>query len=122
MDEEIRTIFEEALEEEPLRSDPADEARDRAILDYAVSAAVGGSGTRDPEVLEMLLRSREISVENGAVTGLEEALAELRRDKPFLFADGGDRPRFAAAACGRSLSAEDAAVAQRYKNNHWYRG
>ena len=40
----------------------------------------------------------------------------------FLFEDGGDRPKFSAATQGRSLCREDAAVAQRYRNNPWYRG
>lgn len=122
MDTEIKAIFEEALEEMPVQTEPEEEKRDRAILDYAISSAIESSGALDPELLEMLLRSRDLTVSENGIDGLAEAMEEIRRDRPFLFEDGGDRPRFAAATCGRSLRAEDAVVAQRYKNNPWYRG
>ena len=124
MDTEIRNIFDAALEPEPEPQDaPVDLARERetAVLDYAISAAVRESGTRDPELLEHLLRRTELRMEDGAVAGLTETLEALRRDRPYLFRDGGSRPVFAAATQGRSLSREDEAVAQRYRNNPWYK-
>ena len=57
-----------------------------------------------------------------AEAAVREAMEDLRENRPFLFEDGGDRPKFSAATQGRSLSREDGAVAQRYRNNPWYRG
>ena len=132
MDTEIRNIFEEAIEAEnpaeipetPDQPEPEERiARERqqAVLDYAIASAVKGSGTRDPELLELLLRQAEITMEDGEVTGLGEAVDALRKNRPYLFSDGGSRPVFAAETHGRSLSHEDEVVAQRYKNNPWYR-
>ena len=65
MDTEIKAIFEEALEEMPAQTESEEEKRDRAILDYAISSAIESSGVLDPELLEMLLRSRELTVSEG---------------------------------------------------------
>ncbi len=121
MDTEIRNYFEEALES-PAPAPEQPETADQAVIDYAIANAVTASGTRDPELLELLLRRAELRVEEGTVVGLREAMEDLRENRPFLFEDGGDRPKFSAATRGRSLSREDAAVAQRYRNNPWYRG
>ncbi|MBQ9269961.1 MAG: phage scaffolding protein [Oscillospiraceae bacterium] len=121
MDTEIRNYFEEALESpSPVSEQP--ETADQAVIDYAIASAVTASGTRDPELLELLLRRAKLGLEEGTVTGLREAMEDLRETRPFLFEDGGNRPRFSAATQGRSLSREDAAVAKRYRNNPWYRG
>ncbi len=90
----------------------------QAVLDYAVSAAVAGSQARDPELVSMLLRQELSGADEGSV---RTALADLRNQRPYLFADGGKRPRFAAPVQARDLSREDEAVAQRYKNNPWYK-
>ena len=95
--------------------------RDQAVLEYAVRTAAEGCGARDPELVEFLLGRAEIAVEDGTVTGLAEALERLRRERPYLFQDGGKRPVFAAPVRGRRPDHEEETVARRYQNNPWYR-
>ena len=132
MNEEIQEIFDAAMEEyEPLAAANrriaelearAAEDREQAMIDCAVAAAVEGCGTLDPELTELLLRRAGICVESGRVAGVREAVEELRKTRPWLFADGGGRPCFCQGVQGRSLGREDEIVARRYRNNPWYRG
>lgn len=90
------------------------EARNEAVLHYAIGRAAADS--RDPEVMELLLRSRAQRVED-----LNDAMEAIRQEKPYLFADEGGRPRFSAETMDKLMSAEEEAVAERYKGNPWYR-
>ncbi len=96
----------------------AQTAQEQALLEYAVTSAVAESRARDPELVTLLLHREELSLEDGAVRA---AVERLRRDRPYLFADGGLRPAFAAPVQGRALDHEDETVARRYQNNPWYR-
>jgi len=126
MDTEIREIFESALEAEvtpqvdveALRQQWAEEAetiRRQAREDADIAAAVAGSGTHDDAVLELLIRQEDLS------DGAAAVVQRLRQEKPWLFADGGQRPRFSAETMDRMLQPEEEQVAQRYKGNPWYR-
>ena len=137
MDTEIQSIFGRALGEEvPAEGAPAAEspekdaaalqaaetaAREEAVLAYALDAAAARSGAQDPELLKLLLEREGLTVQDGTVQGLEAAVAAIRRQRPYLFRDGGGRPRFSAATMDRGLSTEEETVAQRYRNNPWYR-
>lgn len=94
--------------------------RTRAVLDYAVSAAAAESGALDTQLVELLLSREELGLEDGRVTGLPEAMERIRQQRPYLFSDGGGRPRFAASVRGRNPSHEEERVARRYQNNPWY--
>lgn len=134
MDTEIRGLFEEALEPDRVKDlerqleEQRREAREEGerirrdtVRSCAISGAVAASGTWDPEVLTLLLEREDLKVEDGKVLGLEEALEGLRSLRPYLFRDGGGRPRFAAAAMDRSLLPGEEQVAVKYKDNPWYR-
>lgn len=95
------------LEQELAAAKRQEEARFAREIDRAAAES------RDPEVAAMLLRRGGESV--------PEALAALRREKPYLFPEEGNRPVFAAPGQGRTLSREEDAVARRYRNNPWYR-
>jgi hypothetical protein len=123
MDEEI--LEEETLEQqlEAARSridcleqenQAAEQARQLEAREQRIAAAVAASDCRDPELLGLVLRQSEEEDFGGAVK-------RLRREKPYLFADNGGRPRFAQSVQGKELDMEEEIVAQRYKNNPWYR-
>ena len=99
----------------------AREEKDQAVLDYAIARTVKDSGTRDPELLELLLRRAGVKIENGSEAALEAEIAAIRRERPWLFPDGGGHPVFSAETMGRSLSRDEEAVARRYQGNPWYR-
>lgn len=121
MDTEIRTIFEEALAPDQRVEQQLEQQRREIIARCAIAAAVSASGTRDPELLTLLLQREDLTVEDGQLRGLEQALERLRSLRPYLFQDGGDRPRFAAAALDRGLLAGEEQVAVKYRNNPWYK-
>lgn len=136
MDTEIQTIFEEAAKQETDRAavleqqleqqrrearEEGERIRRETIAHCAIAAAVDSCGARDPEVLTLLLEREHLRVEDGRLQGLEEAMERLRSLRPYLFLDGGDRPRFSAAALDRGAFAEEEQVAARYRNNPWYR-
>lgn len=95
--------------------------REATVLNYALETAAAQSGARDPELLRLLLERESLTVENGTVQGLRESLTAIRRQRPYLFQDGGGRPRFSAETMDRGLPSEEETVAQRYRNNPWYR-
>lgn len=121
MDTEIRTIFEEALAPDQRAEQQLEQQRREIITRCAIAAAVSASSTRDPELLTLLLEREDLTVEDGQLQGLEQALQRLRSLRPYLFQDGGDRPRFAAAALDRGLLGEEEQVAVKYRNNPWYK-
>lgn len=134
MDTEIRELFEEALEPDRVKDlerqledqrreaqEAGERIRKETILRCAIAGAVAASGTWDPEVLTLLLEREDLTVEDGEVLGLEEALGRLRSLRPYLFRDGGERPHFAAAALDRGLAPGEEKVAVRYKDNPWYK-
>jgi hypothetical protein len=89
-------------------------ARQQEAKEQRIAAAVAGSCCRDPELLTLLLHQQEDEDLSGTVK-------RLRREKPYLFTDNGGRPRFAEKVQGKELDMEEEIVAQRYKNNPWYR-
>ena len=95
--------------------------RRETIARCAISAAVNASDARDPELLTLLLERENLVVEDGQLQGLEEAMGRMRSLRPYLFQDGGQRPRFAAAAMDRGLPDGEEQVALRYRDNPWYK-
>lgn len=111
----------ESIPVSPERVDGELPDREATVLNYALETAAAQSGARDPELLRLLLERESLTVENGTVQGLREALTAIRRQRPYLFQDGGGRPRFSAETMDRGLPSEEETVAQRYRNNPWYR-
>ena len=111
----------ESIPVSPERVDGELPDREATVLNYALETAAAQSGARDPELLRLLLERESLTVENGTVQGLREALTAIRRQRPYLFQDGGGRPRFSAETMDRGFPSEEETVAQRYRNNPWYR-
>ena len=96
-------------------------AHREALADQALAQTVASSGARDPELVEYLLRKAGAVPEDGNCLALESELAAIRKERPWLFTDQGDRPRFSAGTMARALDREDPAVAERYRGNPFYR-
>ena len=92
-----------------------------ALTDQAVAQTVAASGARDPELVEYLLRRAGAAPQEGSYLSLESELSAIRRERPWLFADQGGRPRFSAGTMDRALQQEDPEVAERYRGNPFYR-
>ena len=108
--------------ETPPEPTPGEQTR-AAVLDYALTRAAADSGSHDPELVRYLLGLEAYpDMEPEALTAaVTAALRALRRSRPYLFRDGGQRPRFASPVRARELSHDEEIVARRYQNNPWYR-
>lgn len=80
--------------EELDRRDKDRDARERTlILRYEVASRAAKLGIQDPEVAVLLLeRSGDIKVEDGQVSGVDDALKALIKDKPYLVRPVGGNP------------------------------
>ncbi len=62
-----------------------------AKLDSAVDAALLAARAKNPKAARALLNFQTLRLENGTVQGLEEQIALLRQNEPYLFENGAEQ-------------------------------
>lgn len=93
------------------------------VKNYAIRTAVGAAETVDPDVVALLIKRDNVKVDGDEVTGIAEQLADLRKEKPYLFADNGGKPYFGGPLGDqRQTGTEQDRVNEKYKNNPFYHG
>lgn len=101
----------------------ADARVSATIKQYAIKSAVAAAGTVDPQVVAMLINNDDVTVDGDTVTGISEQIENLRKDKPYLFADNGGKPYITGPFSTKHQigNSEQDRVEARYNNNPWYR-
>lgn len=62
----------------------------------AISALLSECGAKNPEILKPLINMDAVTFENGEISGLQEQIAAIKAENPFLFEEEGTVPRFTA--------------------------